>query len=198
MDRLTHPVYRHRLLQIVADAALLALAYYLAFRLRFLENEGGVPDVYRAHAVDVDRLRRSRQADRSSPRSASTRSGGATSGCPDFAGLVRASAVSTLILLVVLYLFRPFDEAIPRSVLVTDFLLTTFMVGGARLLVRMLVERPEPQGLGGQGAGRRSSSEPARAARWSSASSSSTRTWSTRRSASSTTTRASAACGCTA
>ena len=141
MDRLKHPVYRHRLLQIVADAGLLALAYYLAFRMRFLETEGGVPDVYR-HMLW-------------------TSIGFVVAGkllifaafglyekwwryfrLPDFAGLVRASAVSSLILLVVLYLFRPFDEAIPRSVLVTDFLLTTFMVGGARLLVRMLVERP--------------------------------------------------------
>jgi FlaA1/EpsC-like NDP-sugar epimerase len=61
---------------------------------------------------------------------------------PDFVGVVRASVVSTLILLVSLYLLRPFDDAIPRSVLVTDFLLSTFMVGGARLLVRMIIERP--------------------------------------------------------
>jgi FlaA1/EpsC-like NDP-sugar epimerase len=141
VDRLKHPVYRHRLLQILADAALLAFAYYLAFRMRFLETEGGVPEVYRqmlwasigfvvagklivfaAFGLYEKWWRYFR--------------------LPDFAGLVRASVVSTLILLIVLYLFRPFDEAIPRSVLVTDFLLTTFFLGGARLLVRMLVERP--------------------------------------------------------
>jgi FlaA1/EpsC-like NDP-sugar epimerase len=148
VNRLTHPVYRHRLLQVMADAALLAFAYYLSFRLRFLETEAGVPEKYRQMLwasigfVVVGKLiifaafglyekwwRYFR--------------------LPDFAGLVRASAVSTLILLIVLYLLRPFDEAIPRSVLVTDFLLTTFMVGGARLLVRMIVERPSRRAAAG-------------------------------------------------
>ncbi len=54
-----------------------------------------------------------------------------------------ASTVSTAILAVALPADRPFDDAIPRSVLVTDFLLSTFLVGGARLLVRMVIERPD-------------------------------------------------------
>src|SRR3954452_22358324 len=36
MRRLNHPVYRNRVLQVCADGALVALAFYLAFRLRFL------------------------------------------------------------------------------------------------------------------------------------------------------------------
>src|SRR5215217_3778244 len=46
MGRLNHPVYRNRLLQVAADAALVALAFYLAFRLRFLDAEHGLPPRY--------------------------------------------------------------------------------------------------------------------------------------------------------
>ena len=46
MRRLNHPVYRGRTLQILADAALCAIAFFLAFRLRFLDDSGGIPDRY--------------------------------------------------------------------------------------------------------------------------------------------------------
>src|SRR5438270_4626148 len=39
----TNPVHRHSLLQLLVDGALVALAYYLAFRLRF---DRGVPARY--------------------------------------------------------------------------------------------------------------------------------------------------------
>src|SRR2546430_10263492 len=39
----TNPVHRHSLVQLLVDGALVALAYYLAFRLRF---DGGVPNRY--------------------------------------------------------------------------------------------------------------------------------------------------------
>ena len=96
----------------------------MAFRLRFLETEGGVPERYREMLwgsigfVVVGKLivfggfglyekwwRYFR--------------------LPDFADVLKASALSTLILLIALYLLiQPFDDPIPRSVLVTDFLLT--------------------------------------------------------------------------
>src|SRR3954454_17868187 len=38
MRRLNHPVYRNRVLQVCADGALCALAFYPAFRLRFLDQ----------------------------------------------------------------------------------------------------------------------------------------------------------------
>ena len=147
VHRLKHPVYRNKALQVVADAALVGFAYYLAFRLRFLESAGGLPEPYSdmlwgsigfvvvgtVAALAAFRLyekwwRYFR--------------------LPDFVALVKATSISALVLLIALYLLRPFDEAIPRSVLVTYFLLSTFMLGGARLLVRMLVERPTRMLLG--------------------------------------------------
>src|SRR3954451_6032286 len=39
------PVHRHSLSQVALDVGLVALAYYLAYRLRF-DGAGGVPDLY--------------------------------------------------------------------------------------------------------------------------------------------------------
>src|SRR6201989_3463177 len=46
MRRLNHPVYRNRVGQILADAPLVALAYFLAFQLRFLDDPHGWPHRY--------------------------------------------------------------------------------------------------------------------------------------------------------
>src|SRR4051794_14184223 len=46
MSRLNHPVYRNRVLQVAADALLVALAYFLAFQLRFLDDPHGLPHRY--------------------------------------------------------------------------------------------------------------------------------------------------------
>ena len=46
MSRLNHPVYRNRVLQIAADAVLVALAFFLAFQLRFLDDPHGWPHRY--------------------------------------------------------------------------------------------------------------------------------------------------------
>src|SRR5690242_324370 len=61
---------------------------------------------------------------------------------PDMIAVLRACAVSTAILAITFLLLKPFHDQIPRSVVVSNFLLTVFLVGGARLLTRMLlVER---------------------------------------------------------
>ncbi len=46
MDRLRGPVFRHRMLQIAADALLAALAFFLAFQLRFFDEFRGMPPRY--------------------------------------------------------------------------------------------------------------------------------------------------------
>ena len=141
MDRLKYPVWRHRVIQIAADAVLVAAAYYLAFRLRFLDASGGIPERY-DHML-------------------ANSIGFVVAGqlivfhisglyekwwryfrLPDMIAVLRACAISTAILAITFLLLKPFDDQIPRSVVVSDFLLTVFLVGGARLLARMiLVER---------------------------------------------------------
>ena len=46
MNRLRAPVLRHRIFQLAADAALAALAFYLAFEIRFIDEPGGIPTRY--------------------------------------------------------------------------------------------------------------------------------------------------------
>ena len=52
---------------------------------------------------------------------------------------------------------KPFADTLPRSVAVIDFLLTLILIAGARLAVRLIVERPAPRRPRAQarGAGRR-------------------------------------------
>ena len=40
------PLHRHSLPQLVVDGVLVALAYFLAYRLRFGDLAGGVPERY--------------------------------------------------------------------------------------------------------------------------------------------------------
>src|SRR5215210_4559389 len=106
MGRLNHPVYRNRSLQVAADALLVALAFLLAFKLRFLDDPGGIPARYQT--------------------------------------LLWQSIGFVVLgkLIVVFTVVRPFEDNLPRSVAVTDFLLTLMLVAGARLAVRLIVERP--------------------------------------------------------
>ena len=121
--------------------ALCAVALLLAFRLRFLDEPRGIPDRYwtlylqSVAFVAVGKVivfaafglyqKWWRYV-----------------GLRDFAGIVRAVAVSSLILIVVFTVAKPFDNSLPRSVAVMDFMFTLGLVAGARLLVRLVVERP--------------------------------------------------------
>ncbi len=60
----------------------------------------------------------------------------------DFLLILRAVAVSSAILVVAFAVLRPFKHSLPRSVEVTDFVLTMLLIAGARLAVRLIVERP--------------------------------------------------------
>jgi FlaA1/EpsC-like NDP-sugar epimerase len=137
--RLNHPVYRNRALQMVADALLVSLAYYLAFRMRFLDE--GVPPRYEVLflqtvgfvAIGFVAVFAAFGLYQKWWRYVSGR---------DFLTIVRAVAVASAILIVVSSVFKPFHHAVPRSVEVMDFLLTLLLIAGARLAVRLIVERP--------------------------------------------------------
>jgi FlaA1/EpsC-like NDP-sugar epimerase len=140
MSRLNHPVYRIRVIQVLADAALVALAYYLAFQLRFLDDAHGWPHRYEiVFAQSVGFVVAGKLVVFGAFglyqkwwRYVSGR---------DFIQILRAVAVASALLVVLFAVFKP-DPRIPRSVEVTDFILTLVLVAGARLAVRLIVERP--------------------------------------------------------
>jgi FlaA1/EpsC-like NDP-sugar epimerase len=141
MGRLNHPVYRNRVLQVAADAALLALAYFLAFQLRFLDDPHGWPHRYEvlfAQSVGfvvVGKLIVFAGFGLYQKwwRYVSGR---------DFMLILRAVVVASAILVVFFAVAQPFAHTLPRSVEVTDFVLTLILIAGARLAVRLIVERP--------------------------------------------------------
>jgi FlaA1/EpsC-like NDP-sugar epimerase len=141
MGRLNHPVYRNRVGQILADAALVALAYFLAFQLRFLDDPHGWPHRYEilfaqsvgfviAGKLIVFALAGLYQK---WWRYVSGR---------DFLLIFRAVAISSALLVIAFAVVQPFHHRLPRSVEVIDFMLTLILIAGARLLVRLIVERP--------------------------------------------------------
>jgi FlaA1/EpsC-like NDP-sugar epimerase len=139
MHRLNHPVYRNRVLQVAADAALVALAFYLAFRLRFLDE--GLPHRYEVLFLQAVGFVVVVKVAVFAAFGLYQKWWRYVSG-RDFFAIVRAVAVASAILIVVSSVFKPFHHAVPRSVEVMDFLLTLLLVAGARLAVRLIVERP--------------------------------------------------------
>ena len=128
-------------MQMAGDGLLVALSYFLAYQLRFLDDPGTIPDRY------VDLL---------------IQSVGFVIvgklvifylfglyqkwwrfvGGRDIARIVQAVSVSSLLLIVLFTVIQPFPHDLPRSVAVTDFLLTLFLIAGARLGTRLFKERP--------------------------------------------------------
>src|SRR3954471_22117235 len=141
MRRLNHPVYRNRVLQVLADGALVALAYFLAFQLRFLDQPHGWPHRYEVlFAQSVGFVVAGKLVVFAAFglyqkwwRYVSGR---------DFMLILRAVAVASALLVVIFAVAKPFAHTLPRSVEVTDFVLTLILVAGARLGVRLIVERP--------------------------------------------------------
>jgi FlaA1/EpsC-like NDP-sugar epimerase len=141
MSRLNHPVYRIRVIQVLADALLVALAYFVAFQLRFLDDPHGLPQRYEtlfAQSVGfviVGKLVVFAGFGLYQKwwRYVSGR---------DFLLIFRAVAVASAILVVFFAVAKPFAHTLPRSVEVTDFVLTMMLIAGARLAVRLIVERP--------------------------------------------------------
>jgi FlaA1/EpsC-like NDP-sugar epimerase len=141
MRRLNHPVYRNRVGQILADAALVALAYFLAFQLRFLDDPHGWPHRYELlFAQSVGFVIAGKLIIFAAAglyqkwwRYVSGR---------DFLLIARAVAISSALLVIAFAVIQPFHHRLPRSVEVIDFMLTLILIAGARLLVRLIIERP--------------------------------------------------------
>ena len=142
------PISRHRLWQLVVDAALIAAAWYLAFQLRF---DNGVPIYYRTlfeRSVGIvigvqlvtfvafgfyNRWW----------RYVSTR---------DMWGAARGVTVACVISSLVVYFANPVSAVrLPRSVAIMDWLLLLAFVAGARMLARTLIERPAARDIVARG-----------------------------------------------
>src|SRR5918994_5873745 len=126
---------------MVADAALSALAFGLAFRLRFLDVPNGIPDRYWTMlwaSIGFVALGKTLIFSAFGLHQKWWR----YYGLADLWLILRAVAVASAVLLVVFTVAKPFDDSIPRSVVVIDFMLTLLFIGGARMAGRLLAERP--------------------------------------------------------
>jgi len=138
MARIKSSVGIRRLGQVAVDACLVALAYYLAFMLRF---DAGAPPRYEALLLDTVLFvvvvkvalfaafglysKLWRFVDQT-----------------DFESIIKAVVVSSFVLIGGLFLLSISSADPPRGVIALDFLLTLALVAGARFLVRALIERP--------------------------------------------------------
>jgi FlaA1/EpsC-like NDP-sugar epimerase len=143
------PLHRHSLGQLAVDGVLVALAYVLAYRLRF-DSAAGVPERYDrllrdtlpwavGIALVVFTLFRLEQRQ------------WRYTGHRDYIGVVQAVVVTTLGVAGVIALTKPVtvpstsgDVAVtaPTGVLVLFALLVLVLNGGARFVVRSIYERP--------------------------------------------------------
>src|SRR5439155_22168551 len=146
--RMTLPISRHRIANLLADAVLITLAWRLAFWLRFTT----IPPFYRhllswqtfAIVIGIKLVvfvlfgfynRWWRYV--------STR---------DMWGAARGVLVASLLVDLTLYAFPPAHTArLPRGIALIDMLVLLAFVAGSRLLARTLIERPAPGGLVARG-----------------------------------------------
>jgi FlaA1/EpsC-like NDP-sugar epimerase len=136
--------HAHRVAQLAVDAVLVALAWWLAFLLRFDGKlEGRYQQLFLATlgivlAIKLTVFVLARFYSKWW-RFTSMR---------DLQVIVVAAAVATLVVTAVVSFYQPIHRRngaaipVPRGVLVVDFLLTVILIGGARFAVRSLVERP--------------------------------------------------------
>jgi FlaA1/EpsC-like NDP-sugar epimerase len=142
------PLHRHSLPQLAIDGALVAVAYYLSYRLRF--DAGRMPHKYDrlfdstivfvvAGSLVVFTLFR---LELKQWRYTSSR---------DYLGIVQAVVANTLALLAFVAITHPVTEpshsgevtvSVPTGVIAMYFLLTLALIGGARLVSRIVYERP--------------------------------------------------------
>jgi FlaA1/EpsC-like NDP-sugar epimerase len=142
------PVNRHRIWNVLADAALIALAWWLAFWLRF---DHGVPAPY--HRLMVDTIGIAVVVKLTVFilfgfynrwwRYVSTR---------DMWGAARGVTAACIVADLVVLLAHPVKGfQLPRSVAVLDWLVLLALVAGTRLVARSLIERPDAARLVARG-----------------------------------------------
>ena len=142
---MSFPISRHRVWNILADAVLIALAWRLAFWLRFDQT---VPVFYRhllswqtfALVISIKLVVFTLFGFYNRWwRYVSTR---------DMWGAARGVIVASLLVDLALYAFPPAHTSrLPRGVALIDMLLLLAFVAGSRLLARTLIERPAMGGL---------------------------------------------------
>jgi FlaA1/EpsC-like NDP-sugar epimerase len=134
---------RHRLLQIVIDAGIVALSWFLAFELRF---DHGLPVYYDTLLRRTILLVVAIKIvvfllfgfHRRWWRYVSVH---------DMWSAARGVIVASLVADVTVYLVSPVHNVrLPRSIAVLDLLITMALIAGARLLARTVIERP-PGGM---------------------------------------------------
>ena len=146
MARLTDPVYKRRALELIADALLAAAAFALAFKLRFLDVPGGIPDRYEtmlAGSIVFVAIGKTLVLELFGLHQQWWR----YFRLPDLWPLIRALGVASAVMVIVFALAQPYDDSLPRSVVIFDFLLSAVFLGGARLARRTLAERPARRAL---------------------------------------------------
>jgi FlaA1/EpsC-like NDP-sugar epimerase len=142
------PVNRHRIWNVVADAGLIALAWWLAFWLRF---DHGVPKPYGRLFADTIAIALVLKLAvfvlfgfyNRWWRYVSTR---------DMWGAARGVTAACIVSDLVVLLAHPVKGfQLPRSVAVLDWLLLMALVAGTRLIARSLIERPGAASLVARG-----------------------------------------------
>src|ERR1700753_817769 len=141
MRRVNHPVYRRRVGPILADAGLVPLRFFRAFQLPFLDDPHGWPHRYEILFAQSVGFVIAGKLIVFAICGMYQKWGGSASG-RDFLLIARAVAISSALLVIAFAVVQPFDHRLPRSVEVIDFMLTLILIAGARLLVRLIVERP--------------------------------------------------------
>ena len=135
------PLTRHRLWQVAVDGAIVAVAWWLAWHLRFDRRQPGYYNRYLDWDIVLLVVGLKLPVFVFSGfynrwwRYVSTR---------DMWSALRGVGLSTLFVYLVFTIFTVHKAAVPRGVWFIDLLLCLALVAGARLLARTLIERPRP------------------------------------------------------
>ena len=141
MNRLRAPVLRHRIFQLAADAVLAAIAFYLAFAIRFIDEPGGIPDRYMTMitgSIVFVALGKTAIFGLMGLHQKWWR----YFNLGDIWSVMRACAVASALLIAIFVIAKPFSSPMPRSVMIFDFVFTLGLLVVARSIARFyFVER---------------------------------------------------------